>query len=140
MNYTCAFLSLPSNIRTSSPPCGRSAEYCLKPATTQSITPPCRKNNEHTEEILLGTWPTTTPDFRHRYYNIYASGLPQHKRRVSRLKWQVAQRKLILFFNNSTTLSRKRTTREIALRSFGLELQFVLELRFDDEMWSSEKF
>ena len=39
-----------------SPPCSRSLEYCfLGSAILQVIAPPCLKNNEHVELILLGT-------------------------------------------------------------------------------------
>ena len=45
---------------SSSPPWGRSREYCRGPITSQVITPPLSKNREHNVEIERGTCPTTT--------------------------------------------------------------------------------
>ena len=44
----------------SSPPCGKSLEYCLAPVMVHVIIPPLLRNAEHATEIFLGTWPTTT--------------------------------------------------------------------------------
>ena len=58
---------IPLNVSTqgiSNPPCGRSAEYLLGPVTLHVMVPPRCKNDEQIEEILLGTWPTTTSDLQ----------------------------------------------------------------------------
>ena len=44
----------------SSPPCGKSLEYCLAPVMVHVIIPPLLRNAEDATEIFLGTWPTTT--------------------------------------------------------------------------------
>ena len=45
---------------TPKPPWGKSAEYCLSPVTTHTISPPYRIIIKQTMEISLGTWPTMT--------------------------------------------------------------------------------
>ena len=49
--------------RTSSPPCARSVEYFLHPVTVQSIVPPRRKNNKHTQDSFRGECPMIVPSF-----------------------------------------------------------------------------
>ena len=42
----------------SSPPCGKSLEYCLASVMVHVIIPPLLRNTEHVTEIFLGMWPT----------------------------------------------------------------------------------
>ena len=62
----------PSNIKQddiSSPPCGMPCEYILCLVTLQGIVPFFAKIKQMTK-IFLGTWPTTSAFFSHKWQRV----------------------------------------------------------------------
>ena len=50
-------------VKTTVPPCTKSAEYCLGPVILHVLISPFLKNIEHIQLIFHGTWSTTSSFF-----------------------------------------------------------------------------